>query len=325
MDICMAADENYAMILRVVMISIIKNNEDEIINFHIFESGMREQTKQAVKALGDKGVNVVLYDIDREMSMIKSKIRNDWADNNSYVAYARLYIPYFLPNEVERFLYLDCDTLVISQLKELFDTDLGGNVIAGVKDVLPVEYKNSKGLKEDEYINSGILLVDNQKWKSQEVSKDILEYCEQHPKDLYPDQDAINIVLRGKIKIVHPKYCVFLPEYSFDFKDQVLGYGDDKGYYGAAELKEAKERPIIFHFVDTVLGRPWQSNNINPYAEVWLEYFNAIKGSENYKFEKKIISKRQMIFRVMYKIMPKTIFAKIYYYRRNREICRRMR
>ena len=45
--------------------------------------------------------------------------------------YYRLIAPQFLPDEMERILYLDADTIVINSLESLYETDFEGNYFAG--------------------------------------------------------------------------------------------------------------------------------------------------------------------------------------------------
>lgn len=327
MHICIAADENYALILQTVMISVIENNRDmKDIFFHIFESEMTEQSKNSIKNIAVRNnTNIEFYNIDEKMKAIKSKIVNDWAQRNSYIAYARLYMPLLLPKEIKSFLYLDCDTLVVSNLQDLFKVNMKNYIVAGVKDVLPYIYKEYKGDYEGNYINSGVLLINNDKWNKENITSRILKYCEEHADDDYPDQDAINIVLKDKILILPPQYCVFYPENSWKPNQQIRGYGDKKTYYSIQELAVAKSNPVIIHYVDTVLGRPWQLNNINPYAAIWMKYNKLIISDTEANFKEKVISRNQKIFRLMYRFLPEFIFSKIYYARRNNSIQKKIK
>ncbi len=325
MDICLASDENCLILMKVLIRSVIENNKESTINFHLFVSDMSQQSVDSLKKIESPKINVWIYELENEITKLRSQIKNKWAEKNSYMTYARLFMPYLLPKSVNKFLYLDCDTLVVSKLDDLFKMDLGENIVAGIMDVLPFFYKRYKGLENSCYINTGILLIDNDKWNQINASESILDYCLNHASDSYPDQDAINIFFKDKIKVLHPKYCVFYPEYSFPTKKQINGYGDRKSYYSQAQLIEAKNNPAIIHYVDTVLGRPWQSNNINPLSEKWLKYYDLAEENKKNDFKGRFVSKKENIFRLMYKILPKSIFADIYYSHRNHVIKNKMK
>ena len=110
-------------------------------------------------------------------------------------------------------------------------------------------------------------------------------------------------MLKNQIVTLNPQYCVFFPEYSWSGDAQLKGYcGDEISFYKKNELEYAGKHPIIIHFTDSVIGRPWQSNNINPYSKWW----------------------KTKIYRMLYKILPQNIFCKIYYKRRNSDIDKKM-
>ena len=320
MDICIASDDNYSPIMTVLIISVFENNRNASeITIHVFEDNISIIHKKNLLSIAEKyNRNIIFYNIKNYIDSLRNNINNDWANRNSYVAYARLYMPEMLPPTVKTFLYLDCDTLVCCSLDDLFNTNLDDYVIGAIRDVLPSCYKEKLGLNE--YFNSGILLVNKRQWLEQNISKDIMEYCNAHQDDLYPDQDAINIILNKKIKILPPKYCVFYTENMASTKAQIFWYGDAKTYYNPIELNEANCSPVIIHYTDTILGRPWQKNNINPYSHIWLKYYDMMDLSMKFTFRDKHLSTNQKLFRIIYKWMPFIIFINLYYFRRNQGI-----
>ncbi|WP_347145142.1 glycosyltransferase family 8 protein [Phocaeicola dorei] len=323
MNICIAADEKYVTHLQVVMLSVMENNKQiEEIVFHIFEYGISSDMKIKIQSItGSYGRDVVFYNINNCIDCLKRKIRNVWAENNSYVAYARIYMSDILPETVKKFLYLDCDTLIIGSLKEIFQVDLGRNVLAGIKDVLPYAYKQCMGFADGDYYNSGVLLFNAVAWRKENLTDLFFDYCNNHQEDVFPDQDAINILLKDRITTLHPQYCVFYPENGWDSRRQIKGYGgDETSYYSLKDLDEAKKNPVIIHYVDTIIGRPWQSNNINPYAKQWLKYYAILPKSFRVEFAPKKMSISGIIYRWMFRILPESIFCKIYYLKRNKAV-----
>lgn len=320
MDICIASDDNYSSIMSVLILSIFENNRGaEDVTVHVFEDRISPGHKNTIQAIATKyNRKIIFYDIKKHIDSLRENINNDWANRNSYVAYARLYMPDMLPASVEKFLYLDCDTLVCSSLIELFNIDISEYIAGAVRDVLPSCYKASLDL--DEYFNSGILLINSKLWQSNGITNDIFKYCNSHADDHYPDQDAINVVLKDKIKILPPKYCVFYPEYMATAKDQIYWYGADATYYGEEELVDAMRNTAIIHYVDSILGRPWQKNNINPYTNIWMKYYELLDDSMKFVFKNKLLSTNQKIFRIIYKTLPFKVFVSLYYYRKNQGI-----
>lgn len=132
--------------------------------------------------------------------------------NLSYLTsamYLRLNLPEVLPADSDRILYLDCDILCVGPLTELSSLDLAGNTIAAVTDpgvrtlsALHDAISDTTSLRllpDDEYFNSGVLLIDVQQWNATNVSGESLRVLENSAGILtYPDQDALNAVLHNR-------------------------------------------------------------------------------------------------------------------------------
>jgi len=105
-------------------------------------------------------------------------------DRSSYPLniYMRLFIPYFIPSEVERVLYLDVDMIVQKDLSVLFDTDLEDKLVGAVLDPRIISFNNEwGGVKnfaalgldgETKYFNTGLLLIPVKNgWKNRSPKK----------------------------------------------------------------------------------------------------------------------------------------------------------
>jgi lipopolysaccharide biosynthesis glycosyltransferase len=327
MDICIATDNNYVPIMSVLILSILDNtNKPQNLTLHIFEYGMSDNNKNLLQEMSNKyNASIKFYSVDDYIDNIKKKINNAWANNNSYVTYARLYMSDLLDENIKQFIYLDCDTLVLGDLEKLYSYNMQDKVIAGVKDVLPNTYKTWMGFKNGEYYNAGALLINAKEWRKRNLTNKFYDYCNEHSNDIFPDQDALNILLKNQIVTLNPQYCVFYPEYSWTGDAQLKGYcGDEISFYKKNELEYAGKHPIIIHFTDSVIGRPWQSNNINPYSKCWMKYYNMLPKEMLFEFKPKYIGWKTKIYRMLYKILPQNIFCKIYYKRRNSDIDKKM-
>lgn len=323
-NVCVATDENYISLVKVLLVSIFTNTNEKII-VHIFEFAVSANFNDELNYLAKLfNQNVQFYDAENIVNSIKAKISNDWADRNSYSAYVRLFMADILDKSIDKFLYLDCDTIVLQDIASLFQKDLMDFYIGGVKDVLPTIYKKSINLKLYPYVNSGVLLINAQKWRNDKIGDKCLRFCLDNADSLFPDQDAINKVMKDKVMVLEPKYCVFYPEYIFPYKMQRMGFGMDDNYYDKNQMAEARDNPIIIHYADTIFGRPWQKNNINAFACKWVEYFDRLPADFKFPLVKKKLTTKQKIFRMLYKNLPISISARIYYARRNRGIFERI-
>lgn len=75
----------------------------------------------------------------------------------------------FLPENVNRILYLDCDAIVRHNLNKLWSTTLDETevIAAGIKPTVAQKTRSRLNLPQDcYYYNSGVLLVDLAKWRA---------------------------------------------------------------------------------------------------------------------------------------------------------------
>lgn len=123
--------------------------------------------------------------------------------------YYRLMIPELV--NAEKVLYLDCDVLVRKDLGALFKTPLGNMPVAAV--INPFLDPNRIGIqKSDGYFNSGVMLINTSAWRSLNLKNKVLRYLRETTDALeMPDQDALNVLLRGRWVELSPTYnCQFL-------------------------------------------------------------------------------------------------------------------
>lgn len=77
-------------------------------------------------------------------------------------AFGRFLIPELV--DEDRVLYLDCDLIVNDNLNKLFEIDFGDKMLFAVRDY-----------NENNWFNSGVMFINNRKWKTERVIKTLLE------------------------------------------------------------------------------------------------------------------------------------------------------
>ena len=123
------------------------------------------------------------------------------------VYYYRAFIARLFP-QYDKGIYIDSDTILTGDIGELYDVDLGDKVIAARVDpkvaAVPefVRYvENALGVPAKEYVNSGVLLMDLKKLRKLHYITKMTDLIREYDADLVaPDQDYLNVILRGQIK-----------------------------------------------------------------------------------------------------------------------------
>lgn len=132
--------------------------------------------------------------------------------NGSWATYYRLAVAQVL--EVDRFLYVDADTLCDVDVSELASLDLGQFPAGWVPEApLPgaVDRKAAEqlGNRPDEfYFNAGVMLVNVAEWRRQRITERAMDYIASY-RPQFHDQSALNIVLHhNAVKLEERFNCI---------------------------------------------------------------------------------------------------------------------
>lgn len=198
----------------------------------------------------------------------------------SKAIYYRLLAPYLLESETTM-LYLDADIVCLNAFTEFYNSRLAYTDIALVvseeEHLAPMLAANI-GLQDYNYFNSGVLLINIQRWLHENISSKVVAILETQGNTFqYMDQDALNIVLEDKVKFVEKKY------------NFIFMLGHQKADYIATPPVDT----VFLHYAGA--NKPWQKWNQQVATEFYKNvYINApwlpyqIDIPKNYKQAKKM-------------------------------------
>ena len=181
MHIALAVDSSYTMPAAITIHSIISHTAHRL-TLHVVDLGLAASDRDKLHSLvsGHENVTINFLCLPRHSSI--AKMGPLWA---------KIVMIEILP--VERVLYLDADTLVRADLRELWDTDLHGKSIGACVDVgHPMGHE---GVERTAYFNAGVLLMDLTKLRR--TSTKLLATVDAYAASPYKDQDALNAHLHG--------------------------------------------------------------------------------------------------------------------------------
>lgn len=180
------------------------------------------------------------------------------------VAWYRVFLPELLP-EVDRVLYLDCDTIIRRNLSELWMTDLRGMPLGAVVNPLypfmDCRFLDELGVRAESYFNSGVLLFDLQKWRASELTEHLLVRAREQGRQEWPDQNALNVVLRDFWLPLPPAWNA--QNTLFDLPMYMLAYDE-------AAIVEARANPAIIHFIGPY--KPWHFRCKHKFRHLYWEH-----------------------------------------------------
>ena len=293
-NVCLSPDNNYCKHAGVVIASILSNaNSSDELHFYILDSGLSDENKDNIlklKTLGNCEISFVKVD-ESKFDIYKDISTHSYL---SIAAYYRLRLAELLP-DIDRIIYLDCDTIVNTSLNELFNIDFEDNYTAGVLDV---RVKHKKKWKNTSYVNSGVLVINLAKIRQDNIENAYFEYTKNNPDVIKTgDQDIINFVLKDKIKILPDEWNV-----------QVSHFNSRTSY---------TRNPKIVHFIGC--QKPWIFGANTFFKNLYFENLEKTpwKISEDETFKWKFLNPLYSGFnfikhRPLFFIRPK--FWKAFYY-----------
>jgi lipopolysaccharide biosynthesis glycosyltransferase len=164
----------------------------------------------------------------------------------------RTFLPELLA-DVARVVYLDVDTLVLSSLAPLFSIDLGAHDLAAVPNVF-MEYHRDRlvdlAIEQRAYFNSGVLVLNLDAMRASDFSRRLIELVRADAGRLiWPDQDALNLVARGRWLALHPRWNSMN---SFRSRPHLA-----EDLFGEDAARDAVRNPAIRHFEGPDSNKPW--------------------------------------------------------------------
>lgn len=314
-NILYQCDNNYAPFMGVSLTSLLMNNMD-LKDLHIFLLGKKlsEENMQKIQRTCDAyGRKIVFLDCDGLDARIESYGMHKY--RGSYATFYKLFVSELLKDmgiDVQRMLYIDSDTVVVGNIKELYFVDLQQKPIGMVPDTLAYQYKEELGFfGKDIYYNAGLVLYDfrqinENKWE-QKMSEHIRDIKADYHKH---EQDLLNVVFRDNIHPLQLRYNLQSIHRAATVEQFYRVYKKET-YYTKEELREETENGVILHFLRFNGEFPWMENSTHPYAEIYDEYLKKSEwsGCEKLKKDNSIV---YSIERILFKTIPRVLFLRIF-------------
>lgn len=258
--VAFCCDGGYIRPLAVALRSVLETARDPCrIHFWIAtQDGQETALQPVVQMARAAGAACTLLSI----AMFEPLLLNAPARGHITVAaYYRLFVPEVLPGHVKRIIYLDSDLVVCRSIEDLWTVDLGGNIIAAVEKPRAGEFKDVGLRSEADYFNSGVLVIDVQRWVAGQIRAKALDFALHHPGCIHGhDQPALNHVFAGRWTRLDLRW-----NQQFKFFIHMSGYLR----IPRSTLWRLRRNPFIIHY--TTDGKPWKALNQHPLRRRYFE------------------------------------------------------
>lgn len=303
-----ATDDRYIMPLAASLVSVAKNagqmlspadtqnndsSEQRTLQLVLLDGGIEDANWERFESLLQE-YNITTLRIQAEQSAVEHL---NISHHISHTAYFRLLSSQWLPDWIHRVIYLDCDTIVLGNIFELWElslADRSGNEVWAVPDIAcpfidakiacpefskfgpllaaitPIpNYReleiDGKGL----YFNSGVMVLDLNAWRKHDRSNELLDcLIDNQPHVWCWDQYALNVVFSqhwGKLPLAWN-----FGAHAFDFPRD--GQGGRQAPLMQEQFHQMMIQPGVVHFTTEI--KPWHFYCFHPLKHLFFRYLD---------------------------------------------------
>jgi lipopolysaccharide biosynthesis glycosyltransferase len=273
----MSFDENYAMNACVAIYSLLRSKAKDTY-YHIYII-IREKFSSTVLESFDSLVKQYIGTII-EYVEIGTVLDNSTAGQHFTTdCNFRLIAADLFPN-LDKCIHLDVDIVVLDDLTQMWNIDIGDNIIAGIRDINGKErFKVIKLPTWKQYVNSGVIIMNLKVIRDENITPRFVELLDKGY--FYPDQDILNKICYDRIYHLPLKYNIYFY--------QVVNKKELELIYSPDDIEDALNNPVIIHYAGGI--KPWNSSD--DYAMLsYLWYQAAIESPVKYNHTKHLLKGR---------------------------------
>lgn len=255
MNILLTLNDYYCKYATVMLTSLLINCKKAISVFCLFDK-LSESNMRLLNGVMEK------YE-QQEVHFIRVN-RGEYdkfpvTDRLTVECYFILLAHMFLPEELDRILYLDSDIIVEEDLSELYDMDFDDKHIVACGQSYKynegVNYRKNARPEKGQLFNTGVLLINLQMFRESVTIDTYIDAAKKYDYDFsLADQGILNITFENSVK--------YIPTMKYNFR------------LGIAEMY-SKEQDLDMDFVPSVVHFPTRDNyRIGYIGKPWELYLD---------------------------------------------------
>lgn len=271
-----AADNNYVSQLATTMFSAMTNaSKDRYYDVVVLQRNIEWDRQERLRQFFTSrfpNMSLRFKNVDREVAGYNLTTSNA---HISVETYYRFLIQELLPF-YDKVLYLDSDIVINGDIAELYDIELGDNLLAAVHDIdylgnlnmpdgIRMKYSKSTLRMKDPYayFQAGVLVFNTRAMRAHYTIRQWLGYAS-NPDLIYNDQDVLNMHCEGKVLYLPWKWNVV--HNLEDRVGRIFSCAPSDMY--DAYLK-SREHPKIIHYAGFI--KPWTDPECD-FASMYWRY-----------------------------------------------------
>ena len=259
MNILVTLDAGYLDPLTIMLRSLVDNHRCEL-DVYVMNSALTEEhlnrVQRGVEAYceAEASRRLQLIDVKVDSGMLKDAPITDRYPQEMYY---RIFAARFLPEKLDRVLYLDPDMVIINPLTQLYEMDMGNAWFAAASHVGKIlERINGIRLQAEEpgpYINSGVMLMNLKELRLHQNEQQVFDYIQKNRDVLIlPDQDVISALYGSRI--------VEIDHYRYNMTERVFAAEQLNPVPSAVNEQWVTEHSSVIHYCGR--NKPWKERYI---------------------------------------------------------------
>lgn len=203
-----AVDDGYCPFLAVAIQSLLDNaSAANRYLIKILHTDISQENKRKITKYERSNVDIEFVDLNYYIQKIKDKLYT--RDYYSKTTYFRLFLPNLYP-QYDKVLYLDSDIVILDDIADLYNIDMGDNLVAGAPDdviqfnkIFQTYVEKVVGVADyHNYFNAGILLMNLDQLRKFKFQEKFIYSLDKIKFSVAQDQDYLNRLCKGRVKLI---------------------------------------------------------------------------------------------------------------------------
>ena len=224
-----ACDDAFVKYTVVSLSSMIENaSKNYSYKIHILHTSISDEMKKRLLALQNDNFEIEFCNVGEYLeSMTKDlPIRHYY----SKTTYYRFFISEAF--DYSKAIYIDSDTIVLGDISELYNTDIGDSYLGACHeqamvqvDVYGTYCEEVVGVSRNNFFNAGVMLINCDMFREKQVLKSFLHYLGEYNFVVTQDEDYLNLICKDHVYWLDQKWNTELTdgiEYGYDYRNAYI-------------------------------------------------------------------------------------------------------
>lgn len=269
--VVLAANEKYVPILYICLSSIIFYVSDKRqYDIYIFHTDIKADCQKELQELQKENVTITFVNVFKRVTGYRLKAKEHITAETFY----RFLIPDIL-GDYPKVVYLDCDMIIHHDVAELFDVQLGDNLLGAAVDPDFAGQCNGANPDTERYCNeilklrdpftyfqAGVLVLNVVEFQKSFSTAKLFEMSDTGIYR-YSDQDILNIVCEGRVTYLDMKWNMVTDCNHYRWHYVIKS----APFYIMDAYEKARKNPYIIHYAGAI--KPWKNPKEDFAEEFW--------------------------------------------------------